>query len=248
MGVPYTGCNPRGLMVARDKALTKKVLTYHNVMTAEFRVFPRDRKVRTPAGLKFPMIVKSLSEEASVGLSQSSVVTSPEKLRERVEFVHEHVETDAIVEEYVEGREITLSLMGTERLQAFPTWELDISGLPDTAQRIATYKVKWDLKYQKRHGVRLKRAEGLSEHEEAHIAGTAKRIYRALGLSGYARMDFRLTPDHELYFLEANPNPDIAQDEEFASSAEAVGLTYPALIQRILNLGLRDSSGLRAAS
>ncbi len=248
MGVPYTGCNPAGLLLARDKALAKQVLSYHEVPSAAFEVFPIGRKVRPPRQLSYPVIVKSLAEEASLGLSQSSVVTSDEKFLERVRFMHESIGTDAIAEEYIEGREITLSLMGDERLVTFPPWELDISGLPDTAQRIATYKVKWDLSYQERHGVRLKRAEGIGEHLEAHIKALSKRIYRALRLSGYARIDFRLTKDHRLYFLEANPNPDIAADDDFALSAAGAGVEYSALIQKILNQGLRSATHLQKAS
>jgi D-alanine-D-alanine ligase len=194
------------------------------------------------------VIVKSLAEEASLGLSQSSVVHALDKLTERVQFMHESIASDALVEEFIEGREITQAVMGSERLVTFPTWELDISGLPDTAQRIATYKVKWDLDYQKRHGVELRRAENLSEHLEAHIKATSKRIYRALKLSGYARMDYRLTPDNKLYFLEANPNPDIAADDDFAMSAAAAGVDYPSIIQKILNQGIRDGNAWQVAS
>ena len=248
MGVPYTGCNPRGLLVARDKALTKQILAYHEIRTPAFEVYPKGRKLRTPRELEYPVIVKSASEEASLGLSQSSVVNNDQKFLERVAFMHDSVGSDAIVEEFIEGREITQSVMGAERLTTFPVWELDISGLPDTSHGIATFKVKWDLDYQKRHNVRLKRASGLSEHLEAHIKVLSKRIYRALKLSGYARMDFRLTPEQKLYFLEANPNPDIAADDDFAESAAAMGLEYPALIQKILNQGLRDGVSFRQAS
>ncbi len=248
VGVPYTGCNPRGLLLARDKALAKQLLSYHEVRSAEFEVYPMGRKPRAPRQLGYPVIVKSLAEEASLGLSQSSVVANDEKFLERIRFMHESIGTDAIAEQYIEGREITLSVLGDERLQTFPPWELDISGLPDTAQRIATYKVKWDLGYQQRYGVRLKRAEDISEHLEAHIKAVSKTVYRALRLSGYARIDFRLTADQRLYFLEANPNPDIAADDDFALSAAAAGIQYPTLIQRILNQGLRSGSRLLQAS
>ena len=247
MGVPYTGCNPRGLLLARDKGLAKQLLSHHDVRSPAFEVFPMGRKARPPRQLSYPVIVKSLAEEASLGLSQSSVVTNDEKFLERVRFMHESIGTDAIAEEYVEGREITLSLLGDERLTTFPPWELDISGLPQKAQRIATYKVKWDLDYQARHGVKLRRAEHISEHLEAHIKAVSKRIYRALRLTGYGRIDFRLTADQKLYFLEANPNPDIAADDDFALSAEGAGVDYQTLIQKILNLGLRSGMRLRQA-
>ncbi len=248
MGIPYTGCNPRGLFLARDKALSKELLAYHDIRTAAFEVYPIGRKIHPPKALSYPVIVKSLAEEASLGLAQGSVVYNFEKLCERVSFMHESIGSDALVEEFVEGREITQAVMGSDRLVTFPTWELDISGLPETSQRIATYKVKWDLDYQKRHGVCLRRAEGISEHVQAHIKATSKRIYRALKLSGYARMDYRLTSDQKLYFLEANPNPDIAADDDFAMSAQAAGVDYPAVIQKIMNQGIRDGIAWREAS
>lgn len=248
MRTPYTGCNPRGLLLARDKALSKKVLLYHNVKLPFFEVFPRGKRVRRPKHLSFPLIVKSLVEEASLGISQASVVTSDEKLLERVSFIHESVGTDAIVEQFVDGREITVSLLGTDRIQAFPAWELDISGMPEASQRIATRKVKWDLEYQKRYGIRLERAHGLTDALQSQLKNESRRIYRALGLSGYARLDFRLTPDHQFYFIEANANPDIAKDEEFACAARAAGISYPALIQKILSTGMRDCQELRQAS
>ena len=237
-----------GLVIVTHGGLCKELLTYHDVKSAAFEVYPIGRKVNPPRNLTYPVIVKSLSEEASLGLSQSSVVYGFDKLCERVQFMHDSIASDALVEEFIEGREITQAIMGSERLITFPTWELDISGLPDNAQRIATYKVKWDLEYQKRHGVQLKRAQGLSEHLEAHIKATSKRIYRALKLSGYARMDFRLAPDNKIYFLEANPNPDIAADDDFAMSAAAAGVDYPSIIQKILNQGIRDGNAWQQAS
>jgi D-alanine-D-alanine ligase len=197
------------------------------------------RKVKRPKALSFPLIVKSLIEEASLGISQASVVHNDEKLEERVRFIHETLDTDAIVEEYVEGRELYASVMGNERVQVLPIWELDISGLPSAAERIATRKVKWDEAYQKRYKIALRRAEGLGAEVERHIQQTSRRIYRTLGLCGYARIDFRLDAAGKLFFLEANPNPDINSDDELASAAAAGGIEYDSLLQRVLNLGLR---------
>jgi D-alanine-D-alanine ligase len=238
MRTPYTGCNPRGLILARDKSLAKKILHYHRLRSPGFFVFPMGRKVKRPKALSFPLIVKSLVEEASLGISQASVVHNDEKLVERVQFIHQSLGTDAIVEEYVEGRELYASVLGNDRLAVLPIWELDISGLPDDAERIATRKVKWDSAYQKRYSIELKRAEKLDSEVQRHIQRTSKRIYHVLGLSGYARIDFRLDKEGKLFFLEANPNPDINNEDEFASAAEAAGIEYDALLQRILNLGL----------
>jgi D-alanine-D-alanine ligase len=202
-------------------------------------VFPVARKIKRPRSLSFPLIVKSLVEEASLGISQASVVYNDEKLVERVRFIHETLDTDALVEEYIEGRELYASMLGNDRVQVLPIWELDISGLPDDSERIATQKVKWDRAYQKRYKIALKHAEGLSDELLRHIQRTARRIYSALGLCGYARIDFRLDAQGRLFFLEANPNPDINVDDELASAAKAAGIEYDSLLQRVLNLGLR---------
>lgn len=236
---PYTGCNPRGLVLARGKALSKKLLAYHRIRVPAFAVYPIGRKVRRSTRLAFPLIVKSLIEHASLGIARASVVDSDEKLAERVAFVHEHIGTDAIAEQYIEGRELYVGVLGNERLQVLPTWELTFEGIPDDAPRIATAKVKHDPAYQARRGIFQGPAENIPAALEMHITRICKRIYRILELSGYARIDFRLTEAGELYFLEANPNPEIAQSEEFASAADYAGIEYPELLQKIVNLGMR---------
>jgi D-alanine-D-alanine ligase len=237
--VPYTGCNPRGMIISRGKALSKKLVAYHRIRVPDFAVFAMGRKARRPPRLKFPLIVKSLIEHASVGIAQASVVDSDEKLAERVRFIHERVGTDAIAEQFIEGRELYVSVMGNERLTAFPAWELVAEKKPDDAPLIATAKVKHDLEYQERHGIDI-RAAGLTVEEAAHLEHVSKRIYKILELTGYARIDFRLGADGQFYFLEGNPNPEIAEREEFASAAKAVGVEYPDLLQRIIGLGLRQ--------
>ena len=235
----YTGCNPRGLMLAHDKALSKKVLAYHRVPVPRFAVFPMGKKVKRPAKLQFPLLVKSLIEEGSIGIAQSSVVTNDQKLLERVELIHRQVGTDAIAEQYIEGRELYVGVIGNQRLQTFPIWELVFGKLPDDAHRIATEKVKWDIAYQKKVGVDTKAAEDLPDGLTDRIRRLCKRAYRILGLTGYARMDLRLTDDGRVYLIEANPNPQISYGEDFAESAEYMGVSYEQLIHRILNLGLR---------
>ncbi len=234
----YTGCNPRGLTLARGKALSKKLLSYHRIRVPEFAVFPMHRKVRRPSRLQFPLIVKSLVEHASLGIARASLVESDEKLAERVTFVHQRLHTDAIAEQYIEGRELYAGVLGNERLQVFPTWELTFDNLPADAPRIATARVKHDPDYQEKRGIFQQPAD-LEDEAEAHVARTSKRIYRILELDGYARIDYRLTPDGRLYFLEANPNPELAELEEFSSAALHAGVAYPQLLQRIINLGLR---------
>jgi D-alanine-D-alanine ligase len=234
---PYTGSNPRGLTLARDKALTKKILAYHQIPVPRFHVFPAARPFRRPPELPFPLLVKSLVEEGSVGISQSSVVYTDAQLADRVAFIHEHTRTDAIAEQYIEGRELYVSVLGNRQLTVFPTWELDLSNLPDSAPRIATRRIKMDRTYQDRYKITSKPAE-LTRAEDAHIADLSRQIYRLLNLSGYARLDLRLTPDGHVYLIEANPNPQIARNEDFADSAAAAGIAYEPLLQKILTLGL----------
>ncbi len=235
----YTGCNPIGMMLSRNKAFTKRILSYHRIPTPQFAVFPLGRKVKRPKRLEFPLLVKSAVEDASFGIAQASIVGNDASLVERVKFVHESIGSDALAEQYVEGRELYVGVVGNQRLQSFPTWEMDFSRMPDDAARIATAKVKWDLKYRKKYGIDTGPAGDLPPGMELRIAKICKRVYRALNMSGYARMDLRLRSDGRVYFLEANANPDLAYGEDLAESAEIAGVPYDALLQRIINLGLR---------
>lgn len=237
MKLPYTGCNPRGMMISRDKALSKQILSYHRIPTPGFAVLRRGQRYKLPRKLKFPLFVKSATEDASLGISQASIVTDPERLKERVQFIHEQTNSDALVEEYIEGRELYVSVLGNERLRTFPVWEMDFGTLPEVMAGIATRKVKWDRRYQKKHGIRTGAAQGLPDGCAAYLDKLSKRIYRALGLSGYARMDFRLRPDGGVFVLEANANPNISRNEDFADSAQAAGVEYPALLEQIMRLG-----------
>jgi D-alanine-D-alanine ligase len=237
--VPYTGCNPRGMVLARDKALTRKVLNYHRIPGPEFLVFGQGLKVKRPKKLALPLFVKSQIEEASLGISQASVVHTDDELLERVRVMHERYRTDVIVEEYIEGRELYVGILGLERLTVLPVWELVFEKMPEDMPHIATRKVKWDPKYQEKYGIISREAQGLSAELKQRIQSVCKRTYRALGLSGYARIDLRLKESGEVYVLEANPNPEIAFGEDFADSAIAFGFSYEELIQKILSLGLR---------
>ena len=233
----YTGCNPRGLMLAHDKALSKQVLSYHRLPVPDYAVFPMGRKARRSRRLGFPLLVKSLTEEGSVGIAQASVVNNDEQLAERVEFIHRQLSTDAIAEQFIEGRELYVGVLGNQRLQTLPIWELLFTKMPDDVPLIATSKVKWDLEYQKKRGIVYRAADKLSSEVEQKIYRVCKRAYRDLHLSGYARMDLRLTADNQVYLLEANPNPELVYGGELSDSAEAAGLSYEALLQRIITLG-----------
>jgi len=237
--LPYTGCNPRGLLLARDKSLSKKLLAYHRIPVPESEVYRIGRPIRRPKRLVFPLIVKSLTQEASIGISQASVVESDEKFKERVLFVHESIGTTAIAEQYIEGRELYVGILGNQALQAMPVWEMYFNNMAEGAKRIATDRVKWSVKYQKKHGIDSGPAKELSDSAAQAIQHLCKRAYRALEMSGYGRIDLRMDDAGKVWVLEANPNPQIAKGEDFAASAEKSGLTYETVLQRIINLGLR---------
>lgn len=234
----YTGCNPRGLMLSRDKVLTKQVLAWHRIATPAFRLFPLGRRFAEPRKLKFPLFVKSATEDASLGISQASIVEDMGSLRDRVSFIHEQVQSDALVEEYIDGRELYIGVLGNSRLMTLPIWELNFGTLSKVQSGIATRKLKMDANYQKKHGISTGPAPGLGDSEADRLHRLAKRIYRALHLSGYARLDFRMRSDGSVFLLEANANPEITRGEDFAESAKAIGIDYETLISRIVNLGL----------
>ena len=244
---PYSGCNPRGLMLSRDKVLSKQLLAYHRIPTPQFLLFQRDRKVLLPKRLRFPLFVKSATDDASLGIAQASVVGDPASLKERIAFVHDQTRSDALVEEFIEGREVYVGVHGNERLTVLPPWELNFGTLPPDQAAIATRKVKWDRKYQQRHGITTTRAQALPEGASERLQRLARRIYRALHLSGYARMDFRVRPDGSIFVLEANANPNLAATEDFAKSAAAVGVRYDQLLSRIVALGLSYKAVWRTA-
>jgi D-alanine-D-alanine ligase len=156
-----------------------------------------------------------------------------------VHFIHETIGTDALVEEYIEGRELYVGILGDKRLEVLPIWELSFDGMPEESRPIATERLKWSLTYRKKHAIVSGPVRELPEKVAARIRETCKRVYRNLMLSGYARIDLRLREDGEPCIMEANPNPQLSADEDFADSAKAAGIEYSALVQRIVELGLR---------
>jgi D-alanine-D-alanine ligase len=233
-GLPFTGCGATGLTLCKHKGISKKILHYHGIHVPHFVVIPRGQRIARPKQLQFPILVKPVKEEASYGISQASFVETDEQFRERVAFIHEKRNADAIAEQYIDGRELYVSLMGNVRLTVFPIREMTFGEVPPSEPKIATYSAKWDDEYRKRKGLRNEFAEGLDPALVGEIEGTCKRIYRLLTIDGYARIDLRLTPANEVYFIEANPNPHLAADEDFALSAGKAGLAYPQLIDRIV--------------
>lgn len=238
-GLPFTGCGSSGLTLCKHKGISKKVLHYHGIHVPDFLVIPPGQRIGKLTRPKFPLVVKPVKEEASYGISRASFVENDDELRERVTFIHEKYNSTAIAEEYIDGRELYVSLMGNVRLKVFPTRELLFREVPPNEPKIATFKAKWDEEYRKRWGLTNEFAEGLDPAQTREIKETCKRIYRLLTIEGYARIDLRLTSDNKLYFIEANPNPHLAADEDFAQSADKAGLPYPQLINAIVRLGLK---------
>jgi len=246
MRQPYTGCNPSGLLLSRDKSLCKQLLTFHRIPTPLFFVAPRGFKFHVPRKVKFPLFVKSTTEDASLGIAQASVVDDAAKLKERVDFIHTQVGSDALIEEFIEGRELYVGVMGNDRLTRLPVWEMVFGSMPDSLPAIATRKVKWDKRYQAKYGITTRAAEDLPPAVLANLDKLSRRIYRALGLSGYARMDFRVRPDGSVYVLEANANPNLEAAEDFAESARAAGVGYDELLEKIMGLGTSYRAEWRA--
>ena len=238
MRQPYTGCNPRGLLLARDKVLCKQVLAYHRLPTPQFAVFRRGQKFRLPRRLRLPLFVKSATEDASLGIAQASVVDDAAKLRERIEFMHEQIGSDALVEEYIEGRELYVGVLGNERIATLPAWQMHFGSLPESLPAIATRKVKWDRKYQQKYGITTGSADDLEPAVRQRLDRLARRIYRSLYLSGYARIDFRLDAEGRPHVLEANVNPDLTPGEDFPLAAQRAGMSYARLLQRLVANGL----------
>jgi D-alanine-D-alanine ligase len=235
MEVPYTGCGVESLILCNNKALSKKILSYHRIKVPKFYTFRRGKHIKLPKKMTYPLVVKPLREEASTGISQASYVSGEEQLKERVSFVHEKMNMNAIAEEYIEGRELYVSIIGNRRLMAFPPREMRFDNVSDGEPKLATYKAKWDEDYRKRWGISNDNA-CVSDDVAKKIEKICKRAYRALRIDGYARFDCRLTEDDRLYILEANGNPELAQGDEFAESAKRAGLSYAQLLAKMLKL------------
>lgn len=237
-GIPYTGAGPAGMFLCRDKGICKKILSYHRIQNPKFTIFTRGRKVKLPKQLSFPLFIKPVREDASCGISQASFVEDHSTLKERVTFIHDSVDDDALVEEYVDGRELYLSILGNDRLSAFPIREITFHEVSEDEPKIATYKAKWDRDYRKKWGITNRFANNLPDEIVNRIEKVCKKLYHLLHMRGWGRIDLRLTKDNEIKIIEANPNPFLAADEDFAESAKKAGLSYDELIDRIVALAV----------
>ncbi|MFH1552891.1 MAG: hypothetical protein ABID83_04560 [Candidatus Omnitrophota bacterium] len=240
--VPFTGCAPAGLMVCNNKELTKKILTYHRIKVPAFHIFHKGKRIWHPKKLKFPLLVKPLQEEASTGIAKGSFVENEKDLKERVRFIHERFNMPALVEEYIDGRELYVSILGDKKLQTFPVREMKFTQVPEDEPKLATYKAKWDKKYREKWGIKNEFAGRLPNGVPEKILHICKRAYRALLIDSYGRFDLRMTPEGEIFVIEANANPDLDRGDEFAESASKAGISYDKLIQKILNLALQEEN------
>lgn len=236
--VPYTGASSDSLFICNNKALNKKILNYHRIPVPNFHTFYKDQKLKLVKKLKLPCIVKPLSEEASRGISLASVVDNEAALLERVKFIHESLGLDAITEEYIEGREFYVSVLGSKRLTALPLREMIFGKLDEDEPRIATYKAKWDNEYRKRWQIKNTDATNLSPELTQKAQDICKRAYRALNIKSYARFDIRITPENKIYIIEPNANPSLEPDDEFALAAQKIGWSYEKLVERLIALAL----------
>jgi D-alanine-D-alanine ligase len=243
MKVPYTGAGPDALMLCKDKALAKKLLAFHRIRVARFVVSSRERPLRRLGRFSYPAFVKPLGAEASDGIARASLAKTEVEALERARFLHERFESDALIEEYVDGRELYLGVLGNKRLTVFPPREIFFGQPPDDdAPRFATAKAKWDDAYRKKWNIRNGPAAPLPAGLERKLAELARRVYRILNIRGLGRIDARLTAEGEVVVIEANPNPSLAKEDDYAQTAAQVGIGYEALIQKILENAIRWKS------
>jgi len=238
LGFPYTGASSEGLMLARDKALTKKVFAYQGIRIPHFMVCREKAPVQRPSDLRFPLIVKPLDEDASVGIAQASVVRDDDALKERVNFIHKQFKTAAIVEEFIAGRELYIGVMGNDSPVALPPIEMVFGNDTTAENRIATFKAKWSVRYREGRGIQNEIAQNLSAEVRQRLAEVALRAYEAAGLRDYGRIDVRLAHDDAIYIVEANPNPYLADGEDLAWAAEEGGNLYPDFIEKIAEMAI----------
>jgi len=245
LNIAYTGCSSKALMIARDKALSKKILTYHGVSTPRFEIYPLKSKTKISSTLSFPLIVKCLNEEASLGISKSSIVSNNEELVQRVGYVHRKFQTHVIVEEFIEGKEYFVGVLGVEKIKTLPVWELVYKNTNTPEKEIYSEKAKFNKIYRQKLGVNSQKAK-ISDVLEKKLKSISREVYRVLKLDSYGRIDFRVTLSGDIYVLEANSNPNLALDDEFALSAIYQGISYEELINSLIHQAIRKSSSLVA--
>jgi len=231
--VPYVGGGPGEFFLQQDKAITKKLLAFEGVPFPRFTVFPRGTPAESAPGLKLPLFVKPLSMDASIGISPSSIVTNEKDLAKRVAIVHERVKDDAMVEEFIDGREFNVAVLGNREPRALPPMEIDFSGLPERAARILDSSAKWDEDSVRFKGTRAVLAD-IPDDLRRRLQGVALAAYRALHVRDYGRVDLRVDAAGHPYVIEVNASCYLEQTSEFAIAAQADGIDYVTLVNRIV--------------
>jgi D-alanine-D-alanine ligase len=241
LGIPHTGSSAVALTLCKDKALAKKVLDFHRIKTPRFNVSPKTRPFKKLKNLRYPVFVKPLTSEGSEGITLDAQCQDEKSALERMAFLHESKQTDVLVEEYVDGRELYAGVLGNERLQVLPLIELLVGNAPigaeaapEGAPQFFTFKAKWDKAYRKKWGIRSGPPQGLADPLVKKIGEIARRVCRVLRVRGYGRLDLRLTAQGDIYVIEANPNPGLAASDELAMAAKRADIDYDTLIGRIV--------------
>lgn len=240
LNVPYTGASPFALHLCQDKAVQKKILSYDKIKTPSFIVVSKHQKKPLINNINYPAIVKPLNLEASEGISQKSYVTNSNLCYERIQFIQKKFKSDIIIEEYIEGTDVYIAMIGNKTPIIGEPIKLVSSKYPQKKHLIATYKTKWDTTYRKKWGIKtIVMKKSKLSHK---IQKFCETIYFKLNLSGYARFDIRVDQKDECFFLEANPNPSIANNDDFSKSVRACGISYSEIIQKIIHASLQNKS------
>jgi D-alanine-D-alanine ligase len=238
LDIPYTGAGPHAHILAQDKSIAKKMFAFHGIQSPYFATSYRGT-IDHAHDVSFPLIVKPTSEDGSIGIDAAAVVNSVKELMERVSYIQSEFDSPALIEEYVEGREIYASILGSyESARALPLVELDLSRLPKGVPRIASQDVKFDRDTEAYKLTKSAIAEGLDEETVTRLTEIAIRAYRAVKLRDYGRIDMRLSGAGEVFVIEANPNPWLSSGQEFAMAARKSGLSYTQMIEEIVDLAV----------
>ena len=247
-GVPFTGSSAAALHLCKNKATTKMILGFEGIRVPKFFVVKRGESFTLPKELILPAIVKPLDREASEGIAQSSVATDRGACMERIQFIMDRLASDVIVEEFIHSREFYVGVIDGETPIALPPRELFIARLPEDKPMVATYRAKWDDQYRARWGISTGAAATMNVSTLKRVLKQSCQVFRTLNLKGYARVDWRIDELGNPVFLEANPNPALSQDDDFAMAAKMSGMGYGALITRILELSLQQEATNSAAT
>jgi D-alanine-D-alanine ligase len=237
LGVKYTGCGPGEFYLSQDKALSKKLLAYEHLLYPRFAVFSPNSDFETGGNLRMPLFVKPARSDASIGVSKKSLVTDAVQLMRRVTAIHSELNDAALAEEYIEGREFYVGVLGNQQPQALPPIEVDFSGFPEGQPKVLGSRAKWEEGSAEYKGTKSVVAE-LPDELRARLQKVAVDAYRALRVRDYGRVDLRLTDTGEIYVLEVNASCYLEKSSEFAMAAAAAGLDYPRLIEKIVNLAV----------